>query len=94
MSGDQRDQSLIFYSEEMTVTKQILKQHKIQNHEIQTIINQYKRYGNPSRLLVGNKIDLTYPYLHLSKNIDYLNEILSSKSFFSKELDKAKFSKH
>ena len=28
MSGDQRDQSLIFYSEEMTVTKQILKQHK------------------------------------------------------------------
>ena len=40
--------------------------------------------------LVGNKIDLTYPYLHLSKNIDYLNEILRSKSFFSKELDKAK----
>ena len=28
MSGDQRDQSLIFYSEEMTVTKQILKQQK------------------------------------------------------------------
>ena len=28
MSGDQRDQSLIFYSEEMTVTKQILQQHK------------------------------------------------------------------
>ena len=28
MSGDQRDQSLIFYSEEMTVTKQILKQYK------------------------------------------------------------------
>ena len=28
MSGDQRDQSLIFYSEEMTVTKQILIQHK------------------------------------------------------------------
>ena len=28
MSGDHRDQSLIFYSEEMTVTKQILIQHK------------------------------------------------------------------
>ena len=28
MSGDVRDQTLIFYSEEMTVTKQILIQHK------------------------------------------------------------------
>ena len=28
MSGDHNDHSLIFYSEEMTVTKQILIQHK------------------------------------------------------------------
>ena len=28
MSGDHSDQSLIFYTEEMTVTKQILIQHK------------------------------------------------------------------
>ena len=38
--------------------QKILQQYKIQNSEIQTVINQYKKYGNPSRLLVGNKIDI------------------------------------
>ena len=38
--------------------QKILQQYKIQNNEIQTIINQYKKYGNPNRLLVGNKIDI------------------------------------
>ena len=38
--------------------QKILQQYKIQNNEIQTVINQYKKYGNPSRLLVGNKIDI------------------------------------
>ena len=37
MSGDQRDQSLIFYSEEMTVTKQILKQQK-RDHSMSDIL--------------------------------------------------------
>ena len=38
--------------------QKILRQYKIQNNEIQTVINQYKKYGNPNRLLVGNKIDI------------------------------------
>ena len=38
--------------------QKILQQYKIQNNEIQTVINQYKKYGNPNRLLVGNKIDI------------------------------------
>ena len=38
--------------------QKILKKHKVQNSEIQTIINQYKKYGNPNQLLVGNKIDI------------------------------------
>ena len=38
--------------------QKILQQYKIQNNEIQTVINQYKKYSNPNRLLVGNKIDI------------------------------------
>ena len=38
--------------------QKILQQYKIQNNDIQTVINQYKKYGNPNRLLVGNKIDI------------------------------------
>ena len=38
--------------------QKILREYKIQNNEIQTVINQYKKYGNPNRLLVGNKIDI------------------------------------
>ena len=39
--------------------QKILKGYKIENNEIQTVINQYKKYGNPNRLLVGNKINIT-----------------------------------
>jgi len=38
--------------------QKILKKFKIQNNEIQTIINQYKKYSNPNQLLTGNKIDI------------------------------------
>ena len=38
--------------------QKILKKFKIQNNEIQTIINQYKKYSNPNKLLPGNKIDI------------------------------------
>ena len=38
--------------------QKILQQYKIQNNEIQTVITQYKKYDNPNRLLVGNKIDI------------------------------------
>ena len=38
--------------------QKILQRLKVQNNDIQKIINQYKKYGNPSTLLVGNKIDI------------------------------------
>ena len=37
--------------------QKILKKYKVKNNDIQTTINQYKKYGNPNQLLVGNKID-------------------------------------
>jgi|TARA_B100001113_G_scaffold288754_1_gene244649 hypothetical protein len=43
MSGDQRDQSLIFYSEEMTVTKQILIQHKRDNSMSDILFHVYDK---------------------------------------------------
>ena len=39
--------------------QKILQQYKIQNNEIQTVINQYKKYANPNRLLAGDKINIT-----------------------------------
>ncbi len=39
--------------------QKILKKYKIQNNEIQAVINQYKKYSNPGKLLVGDKIDIT-----------------------------------
>ena len=38
--------------------QKILKKLKVQNNEIQTVINQYKNYGNPNQLLVGNIINI------------------------------------
>ena len=38
--------------------QKILKKFEVQNNEIQNIINQYKKYGNPNQLLAGNKIDI------------------------------------
>jgi len=38
--------------------QKILKKYKVENNQIQTAINQYKKYGNPNQLLVGNKIDI------------------------------------
>ena len=38
--------------------QKILKKYKVQNNEIQTVINQYKKYGNPNQLMVKNKIDI------------------------------------
>ncbi len=37
----------------------ILKRNNVNNTEIQTVISQYKKYGNPNKLLTGNKIDIT-----------------------------------
>ncbi len=38
--------------------QKILSKYKIQNNQIGTVINQYKKYGSPSQLLVGNIIDI------------------------------------
>jgi len=51
--------------------QKILQQYKIQNNEIQTVINQYKKYGNPNRLLVGNKIDIIVEKSYLQTKIYY-----------------------
>ena len=37
--------------------QKILKSYKVKNTEIQTVIDQYKKYANPNQLLVGNKIN-------------------------------------
>ena len=51
--------------------QKILKKYKVQNNEIQTTINQYKVYGNPNQLLVGNKINITIEK-NLSTNKNYV----------------------
>ena len=38
--------------------QKILKKFKVQNNEIQNIINKYKKYGNPNQLLAGDSIDI------------------------------------
>ena len=38
--------------------EKILKKLKIQNKEIQNVIEQYKKYGSPNKLLTGNKINI------------------------------------
>ena len=38
--------------------QKILKKLKVKNNDIQNTILQYKKYGNPNQLLVGNKIDI------------------------------------
>jgi len=39
--------------------QKILQKYKVSNTEIQTVINQFKKYSNPNNLLLGNKIDIT-----------------------------------
>ena len=38
--------------------QKILQKLKVKNNDIQNIIQQYKKYGNPNQLLVGNKIEI------------------------------------
>ena len=51
--------------------QKILQQYEIRNSEIQTIISQYKKYGDPSILLVGNKIGIIIEKI-LPENINTL----------------------
>ena len=36
----------------------ILRKYKVQNSDIQSVINEYKKYGKSSQLLIGNQIDI------------------------------------
>jgi len=38
--------------------QKILKKYQIKDNEIYNIVNKYKKYGNPSKLLSGNKINI------------------------------------
>ena len=38
--------------------QKILKKHEVQNNDIQTVINQYKKFGKTNQLLVGTKIHI------------------------------------
>ena len=38
--------------------QKILKKYKVKNREIQTVIDQYKKYGKSSQLMIGKKIDI------------------------------------
>ena len=40
--------------------QKILNNYKINKTEVQTVINQFKKYANPSQLLVGNTIDIIF----------------------------------
>ena len=53
--------------------QKILKNLKIQNKEIQEIISKYKKYSNPNKLLVGNKIEIVVEENISGKVIQYLN---------------------
>ena len=44
--------------------QKILKKLNLENNEIQTVINQYKKYGNPNQLLVGNIIEIVVEKCH------------------------------
>ena len=48
--------------------QKILKKFKIQNNEIQTVINRYRKYSNPNQLLTGNKINIV-----IEKNLSEKN---------------------
>jgi len=61
--------------------QKILKKFKVQNNEIQNIINQYKKYGNPNRLLIGNKIDIIVEKIQpANKNLLLKFSVPSTKS--------------
>jgi len=40
--------------------QKILNNLEVKNPDIQTVINQYKKYANPSKLMVGNKIEIIF----------------------------------
>lgn len=53
------------------------------------IIDRLKK-GNFEISLIGNKVDLTYPYRHLGNTLSVLINILIGKHFFCKKIKKSK----
>ena len=59
--------------------QKILQKLKVKNSEIQTVINQYKKYGNPNQLLTGNRIEIIAQKSRLAKRLSDLNKDLRLK---------------
>ena len=55
--------------------QKILKKYKVSNKEIQAVINQYKKYSNPNKLLAGDKIEIV-----IEKNLTDENNSISKFS--------------
>ena len=68
--------------------QKILKSYKIKNKEIQNIINQYKKYGDPNRLLVGNKIGVIVEKKLPEKNNSIVNFFVPITKSISIEINK------
>ena len=68
--------------------QKILKSYKIKNKEIQNIINQYKKYGDPNRLLVGNKIGVIVEKKLPEKNNSIVNFFVPITKSISIEISK------
>ena len=68
--------------------QKILKSYKIKNKEIQNIINQYKKYGDPNRLLVGNKIGVIVEKKLSEKNNSFVNFFVPITKSISIEISK------
>ena len=53
--------------------QKILKNYNVKNDEIQTIIEKYKKYGNPNKLLAGNEIQFVIKKNSSGKNNAIVN---------------------
>ena len=53
--------------------QKILKKNKVKNNEIQSVINNYKKYANPNQLTVGNNIDITIKKNSINDENNILN---------------------
>jgi len=68
--------------------QKILKNYKIKNKEIQNIIEQYKKYGNPNKLLMGNKISVIVEKQLPEKNNSIVNFFVPITKSTSIEISK------
>ena len=62
--------------------QKILKKNKVKNREIQTVINEYKKFGKSSQLSIGKKIDII-----IKKETNKNNSIIVSGFIFASIAD-------